>query len=376
MEQKNERKIYFFLLVLLCLISFGLGYYYFKTESSKEIKHFPITDSITLNVIPIIPQDTVVTYNYVGYVEAINQVDIIPYISGYLQNIAVKPGQFVQENDLLINIQPDEYKARLESSEASVLQASADFDYNQNYYERVQKSGNKAFSEVEISNAKNNYLQAYASLINAKANKSLAQVNYDYTIIRAPISGLLGNFTLSEGDYVSPNSGALLNIVQTDPIRVVFSLTDIEYLNMKEDGALFKDSVIKLRLPNGQIFEHNGEFKYTNNQINKNTNSLAVYVYFKNDKNDLLPNTYVTVNVDKTFKDIVLIDKNYVQILADGYFINIARNNKIISLKIDIFTEQNNQYIAKNIFQPNDLLIIEDIGTLNKDAKIDFKIIK
>ena len=112
----------------------------------------------------------------------------------------------------------------------------------------------------------------------------LADVNYSYTIIKAPISGLVGNFTLSTGDYVAPNSGALLSIVQTDPIRVVFSLTDTEYLNMKDGGSLFKDSVIKLRLPNGRQYEYAGEFKYTNNELNKSTNSLAVYAYFKNQK--------------------------------------------------------------------------------------------
>lgn len=376
MENKNERNIYIFLLLVLCLISLGMGYYIYKKEHIKEIKPVPVNDSITLDVTPIVPQVVAVTNNYVGYVEAINQVQIIPYISGYLKEIAITPGQNVKEGDLLIVIEQEEYKARVDAADAAVLQAQASFEYNQNYYERVQKSGKRAFSEIEIDNAKNNFLQAQANLKNTQANKMLADVNYSYTIIKAPISGLVGNFTLSTGDYVAPNSGALLSIVQTDPIRVVFSLTDTEYLNMKDGDSLFKDSVIKLRLPNGRQYEYAGEFKYTNNELNKSTNSLAVYAYFKNQKNELLPNAYVTVEVNKTFKDSVLIEKSFVKMLADGNYITLARNNQIMQQKVNILSDKGNQYVLENTFEPNDLLLLEDTGNLPSNAKLDFKIVK
>ncbi|MCM1323111.1 MAG: efflux RND transporter periplasmic adaptor subunit [Acetobacter sp.] len=376
MENKKERSFYIFLLLVLCLISFGLGYYIFKKDNIKEIRPVPINDSLTLNATPIIPQDIVVQTNYVGFVEAINQVQIVPYISGYLKDIKIKAGQTVHKNDLLITLEPEEYKAKLDAAEAAVLEAEASFEYNQNYYERVQKSGKRAFSEIEIDNAKNNFLQAQAQLKNTQANKMLADVNYNYTIIKAPISGLIGNFTLSPGDYVAPNSGALLNIVQTDPIRVVFSLTDTEYFNMKDNGQLFKDSVIQLRLPNGKLYNYTGEFKYTNNEINRSTNSLAIYTYFQNDKSELLPNAYVTVVVSKTFKNAVLINKNLVQLSADGNFTTISRQNNLIKHKLIILAEKENSYVVQNTFESNDLLLLEDISNLPPNTKIDFKITK
>lgn len=376
MESNKERRVYIFLLLVLCLISLSLGYYIFKQEHSREIRPIPINESITLNAIPIAPQDIIVTNSYVGYVEAINQVKIIPYISGYIKNVTVKAGQLVKKDDLLVTIDPDEYKARLEATEASVLQATASFEYNQNYYERVQKSGKRAFSEIEIDNAKNNFLQAQATLKNSQANKMLAEVNYDYTIIKAPISGLVGNFTLSPGDYVSPSSKALLSIVQTNPIRVVFSLTDTEYFNMKSQGQLFENSAIRLRLPNGEIFKHTGEFKYTNNEVNQSTNSLAVYTYFNNPQNELLPNAYVTVEVQKSFKNAVSVDKNFVKMQTDGNFLILAHNNIITKQKVEILSEKDNQYVLKNTFGTNDLLILDDTSNIPQNAKIDFKIVQ
>ena len=376
MENKNERFVYILLLLILCLASFGLGFYMFKMSDAKEARPVPVNDSITLNAKPIMPGDVTVTNSYVGYAEAINQVQIIPYISGYLQEISVKAGQFVREGELLITIEPNEYKAKLDAAEASVLQAEAAFAYNQNYYDRVQKSGKKAFSEIETDNAKNNFLQSQAALKNAEANRALAQVNYGYTKIKAPISGLVGNFTLSPGDYVSPGNGTFLNIVQTNPIRVLFSLTDAEYLNMAQsEKNLFNDSIIRLKTANGKIFPYPGEFKYTDNEINKTTNSLAVYTYFKNDKNELLPNSFVTVEVEKIFKDSVILDKNFIKMETTGNFVVIARNNAITKVKADIIADKNNQYVLRNTFNAGDLLILDDVSNLKSGANIHFDII-
>lgn len=377
MNSPKERFIYIFLLVFLCLASFGLGFYVFKSGIHKEAKPLPSSDSIVLNVKSITPQDNSITKNYVGFVEAINQVQIVPFVSGYLQHIAVNAGQAVREGDLLLKINPDEYNAKLNVAKAAVQQAEADFQYNQIYYNRVLKSGKKAFSETEIDSAKNNFLQSQANLENAKANLNLAEVNLNYTTIKAPISGIIGNFTLSKGDYVSPSSDALLNIIQMSPMRIVFSLTDTEYLNLKENNPLlFQNATIRLKLSNNAIFEYSGSFKYTDNKIDKNTNSLAVYTYFKNDNQLLLPNSFVTVEIKHQFKNTVLINKELVQMLPAGNFITIARNNIPQKVKIDILADSGTDYIVKNSFHPDDLFILDKLPNIPQGASLHFNLVK
>ena len=371
----NERRTYLFLLFFLCLISFGLGYYLFKYTAFKEIRPVPVTHSLTLNVQKIIPKDITVQKNYVGRVEAINLVQIIPYVSGYLQNILVKEGQYICKGDMMFTIDPGEYKAVLDAKEAAIIKAEANFEYNKNFYDRIQKSGNKAFPEIDIDNARNAFLQSEAELKNAIANRDAAQVNYQRTFIKAPISGLIGNFNLSVGDYVSPDSDALLSIVQTNPIKVVFSLTDVEYLNMKEDNTcLFKDTVIKLKTANGNFYPLAGKFKYTDNQINPKTNSLAIYTYFKNKDNILFTNSFVTVVLEKTFKDTVLINKNFIFMEEKGSFINIVRNNTIVHHPVEIITDKNDAYILKNTFISGDLLLTDEVKNIPYDAELKFNL--
>lgn len=371
----KNKYLYKGLLAFLCLVTLGLcGYYFYKTFFDKS-KNIPISNTVILNAMPIKTENVLVKKSYVGHVEAINQIQVIPYINGYLNKIIVKPGQMVNKNDLLLTIDDGEYKAKLEAADAAVLQATAAFDYSKEYYDRVQKSGKRAFSEIDIDNAKNNFLQAEATLKNAVAARKLAKVNFKYTQIKASITGLVGNFTLSTGDYVSPSGNSLFSIIQTNPIRVVFSLTDTEYLNLKEDGELFKDSVIKLILANGKTFANDGDFKYTDNHLNKNTNSLAVYAYFQNKNNELLPNSYVTVDVYKTFKNAVILDKNLVKMKEDGYFLTIGRNEHIKDIKVQILSEKNNQYVLKNIFDKEDVLVLDDTNNLKPNVKIHFNLV-
>jgi len=371
------RNIYIILLIGMCLVSFYLGFFMYKYQNPKEIKNIPINDSITINVSPFVPQSFIVKNSYVGRVEAINQVKVIPLVSGYIEKISVKEGSFVEKDNLLINIKPDEFKAKMLSADATVLQAKSNLEYTKSYFERVQKSGKNTFSETEIDNAKNNYLQAEASYKEAIANLLFATVNYEYTVIKAPISGLVGNFNLSVGDYVSPNNNNLLSIIQTNPIKVVFSLSDVEYINMiQNDGKLFKDTVIKLRLANGDIFEHNGEFKYTDNQLNKNTNSMSIYTYFNNENNILLPNAFVNIETQKELKNIFVIKKQFVKMKEDGNFINIARNNDIISVPIKILSEKNDMYAIENNLKDGDLLVLDDVSNIGKKAKLKFNIQK
>lgn len=372
--QNKSKIIYVFSVGLMLLIGvIACLWFYINHYNKKSSENTNIT---RIKALPIISQDITLQQNYIGYVEAIHQVQITPYISGYLQDILITPGQMVKKGEPLVTIEDAEYKAKLDAAEATVLKEQSSFEYNKNYYDRVQKSGKKAFSQTEIDNAKNNFQQSEALLKNALANKTFAHINYDYTKISAPISGLIGNINLSKGDYVTPTKSLLMNIVQTDPIRVVFSLTDKEYLDMLDDDQTFKDTIIKLRIANGGVYKYNGEFKYTDNQINKQTNSIAVYAYFKNDKNILLPNEFVTVEIFRTFKNIVLINKDLIQMKNTGNFVTIYRNGQFLNIPIQIITDLNTSYAVKNTFQKHDLLILNKNLSLPNLQKSSIKLIK
>ena len=194
----------------------------------------------------------------------------------------------------------------------------------------------------------------------------------------SPINGIVGNVSLTRGNYVSPANGSLFSIVQLSPIRVMFSITDKEYLNKLKKKSLFENEEILLKLSDNETFPNKGVFKYSDNSVNKNSGNVNIYVDFENLGKTLLPNAYVTIMVKQTFKQAIKILKDYVWLEENGSFVYVIRNGKIEKIEIDILADGNTFFIAENTLLPTDLLIMQnvnpaDIGknatTKNKDTK-------
>lgn len=316
--------------------------------------------AVSVSVAPFTPQSVTLSKKYIGYVTPVHSVDVLPFISGFVEKIFVQSGQFVREGQLLMILEQGEYKAQLDLARAGVMQAEAALENAETYYRRIQAAGNKAVAQADRDKAQAEYLSAKAALAQAQAQLAVAQINYDYTVIRAPISGLIGTIEPTKGDYVSPAGSPLMTIIQTTPIQVVFSITDKDYIqSVTENGLsnLLAGEKIRLQLANGEIYPVSGVYKYADNALNKPTNSVAVYVNFDNKDNILLSNSYVTVYLEKDLKDIVLIAQNQVDLTPQGNFVTVANQQGIRREKIDIIDTMGSDYVVKNTFGAQDYLV-------------------
>lgn len=375
MQNKYGKKVYSKLLIVLLLLAALLVYF---VTTSGEAFSKASDPEVTYNAELIKAEDVNVSNTYVGFITPVHSVSVIPYINGFLDQIMVTGGQEVKAGDIMIIIKQDEYKAQLDASKAQVMQADANYANAKLYYERVKKAGSKAISKTELDNAKASFLSTQATLAQAKANRDLAQVNYNYTIIKAPIDGIVGNVNLTKGEYVSPASKSLLKIIQYDPIRVVFSITDKDYLSeiAKDPNGLFSQDKIKLKLSNGKIFEKIGKFQFSDNEIDRSTNSLSVYADFENMNKALLANAYVDVILEKVYKNGVLIPQTLVNMLPDGNFVYTVNNDILSKTPIEIVNSQGKQYLIRNNFKVGDYLITDKVNRFEPGQKVKLKLNK
>ena len=206
----------------------------------------------------------------------------------------------------------------------------------------------------------------------AKANFENAKVNYGYTILSSPINGIVGDVSLTKGNYVSPSSGALFSVVQLSPIRVVFSVTDKEYLQ-KSKKNMFANQEILLKLSDGQIFPNSGTFKYSDNTVEKTSNSINIYADFENIGKTLMPNAYVTVLVKEIFNNALKISKEFIMLDEEGSFVYLIRDGKIARENLKILADGNNFFIVQNTFEPTDFLITQTINPKDIGALANLK---
>jgi len=306
---------------------------------------------------------------YIGYVTPINEVDVYSYINGFVDEVLVKGGQSVRAGEELVKIKPEEYVAALNEALATEEKAEADFNYAQNYYERMKRAGTKAISQTELDSAEAKYLAAKGNLAQAKAAVERAKINFGYTTIRATINGVIGTVGLSVGDYVSPQK-RLFNIVQTDPIRIVFAISDKDYLEENRHEEMFDGEKIKLVLADGNEYEHQGFFEYADNAMDRTTNAIAVYARFANPQEKLVDNAYVTVEVEKQYVGVA-VAKDLVTLLPEGAEVNVVVEGDVVKPHItEILTEYEDKYILQNNFKSGDKLVLDKVTVAKEGRKM------
>ncbi len=174
----------------------------------------------------------VVEYDeFTGRFAATDSVDIRARVSGFLDKVGFNDGAVVKKDDILFLIDRRPYKAALEQAQASVTSAQARLTFGQSDFERaqsLQKTGNIA--EQLVDQRRQTFTSARADLDSAEAALRAAQLNYNFTEVRAPIAGRISRRAISEGNLVNANDTLLTNIVSLDPIYFYFDVDERSYL--------------------------------------------------------------------------------------------------------------------------------------------------
>lgn len=359
----NRKKVLFVLAAVLIL---GSGFMWLRKPKMSEIgEKTPVFRAVAVH-----PETAVITHSYIGQVEAINDTEIVPFISGYIVDIKASGGQNVRRGDVLAVLKQEQYAAQVAAATAKIYAAKADYVNAEIKYKRLKKAGLKAVSATQIDDAKAAFSVAKAQLQQARAEFLDAQTNLNYTYLTAPFSGVIGHISASIGDYVSPSAKALTRLVQFDPIRVVFSITDKEFLQ----GILHDEkNQIHLQSADGKILAQTGEIKYTANAVDPQTDSLAVYAEFANKEQQLVPNAYVNVLIDRTYNDAVLIEKNLLQMKEDGNYVYTALDGILTLHKLEVIGDYEQKTAAVNNFKAGEVLILDDVDERYVGHKINIE---
>ena len=178
------KKILCILVILCVLLCIGLKINYHKKDNAvQEQTILPVTVNVQkMQSIPL-----VLSHAFIGSVIPIHSVEIRPFISGFIDEVNVKGGDFVTENQSLFLLEQSQYIAPLDLQMANVVTASADFENAKTYYERLQNAGDQAVSQSDLDAAKAKFLTTEAAVGAAVAQYDAAQVMYNYTFIKMAI---------------------------------------------------------------------------------------------------------------------------------------------------------------------------------------------
>ena len=265
------------------------------------------------------------TYNlperFVAHAEPVQEVELLPQVDGYIKEILFREGDIVKAGDVLYVLDGERYEAIVNQRKADLAAAEAEERRSIRYWERMRKADARGVTELERDNAEAGAQSAKAAVMQAKANLIVAEYDLKKTRVIAPISGQIGKTSAHVGDYVSPSKGALARIVQVDPMRVSFPLTDRAYVSWRNARLKGKapDYRMRLVLPDGSEYHGEGKWAFDDNTMSKDTATIIMRLEFPNPDRLLVPNTYVTLLVDdKAPPEIPCVPQQAVMDLPSG----------------------------------------------------------
>ena len=245
--------------------------------------------------------DNVDVRRYTGHVTHSASVNLVARVSGELLRMGFKEGDLVKKDQVLFELDPVRYQAAVASAEAKVAENEARLSYAEITYNRSSSLYEQRATSKDTMDSSEAEKDAFvAALAASKATLITSKDDLDNTVITAPISGKIGVSSYTEGNYLTPSSGVIATIIQVDPLRVHFSISNRDFLAMfGTEQRLKENAIVKLRLADDSTYEHDGKVEFIDNQANTRTDSVQVYASFANPDGKLLPGSTVTVMLSR-----------------------------------------------------------------------------
>lgn len=314
---------------------------------------------------------------YPGNIEGIVNVDVKPQVTGYLQAVLVKEGQYVQKGQPLFRIMPDVYYEQVKNSDAGLKSALAAQATARLEVEKLRPLvDGKVVSDMQLKTAQANYNAATAQVEQAKAALGSSKINANFTLIKAPVSGYIGRIPNRTGTLVSPtDTTALTTLSDISTVQVYFSISEANYITYSKEGIFSGDSGnIQLILADGSVYNQKGRVEAGSGNIDKATGSITMKAIFPNPDKLLRSGGAGKIVIGRTIDNIVQLPITSVKDIQDKFFVfKLADSSKVAMVPIQIDGKTKDTYYVKSGVKAGDKIAINRIDMLQDGMKVQPK---
>jgi RND family efflux transporter MFP subunit len=318
-----------------------------------------------------------------GNAASVNVVRFVARVEGFLEEINFRDGQEVHKGDLLFKIQQDQYKYQLEKAEAQVrgLQAAVQFGRTETgRYSQLRESGGA--KDVRVDEWNYNVAKSESELASAQAEVELAKLKVSYTELQAPFDGRMGNHLVDAGNLVGSagQQTVLGEILQLDPIWVVFNLSEQEILQVRQNliGQNIKYAdVFKIPIDVGLAgvsdFPFHGTIQYVAPGVDPQTGTMLVRGVLPNPEHTLLPGFFVRVRLPRgrVLADALLVPDRAIQTDQGGRYLFVLNKDDVVEQRYTQLGElTGNMRVILSGINAQDRIIISDFWRVSPGAKV------
>lgn len=324
----------------------------------------------------VITRTTPIVYDYTGFVEATQEMNLAPQVTGQIVGKYFKGGDTVQAGQVLYEIDPRTYKANLLSAEGNLASARATLANAEMDAERYTKLYEQnAVSKQMLDNAVTARDQARASVKALEGLLLNAQINMEETKVTAPFTGRTDTSSLEVGNYVAAGQSVLTKISNTDPVFVKFSIAEPEYLTLAaaSDGNGAALDNLSAVLANGETYGLKGKVAEVNRGISDNTGTLTIKATFQNPKKELLPGMFAHIQATGGVRENALLipQRSVTELMYKNFVYVVGADNKVIMKEIKLGQKVGRLIMVNGGLTGEETLVVEGVGKMRQGALVD-----
>ena len=317
---------------------------------------------------------------FVARTEAFQEADIRARVEGELIERTFREGAYVEKGQTLFKIDASEYTASVSEIEASLKSNRAAASRAERYLKRGREIAKDGFiSEADLDKLQTNLDQAQAAVNSSEAALEKAKLNLSYTTIDAPFSGRIGKVSFDVGNIVNPQSGALAQLTDIDPIYVSFQVEESDYISYQQSHQQTNNSPedvpldLSLRLPNDTDFEQPGTLDFADTKIDRSTGTVELRAKFDNPNGIVMPGLFVTLVVESQDKQSqALVPQAAVQENQQGKFVLVVKDDNTVAQRlVDLGRRIDAMWVVKSGIEQGERVIVEGLQKVRSGVEVN-----
>jgi len=332
---------------------------------------------LTLPVFEVDSGTAVTVRDYLGTIEGKVNVEIRPQVEGILEKIYVDEGSFVKKGQNLFKVNELPYREALKNAIAEERVEKAKQKNARLEVENLRSLvENDVISDVQLRTAQSNYEVASASVAKAATAVATAQIDLNFTIIKAPSDGYIGRIPKRIGNLLSKNDSQPITVLSdTREVYVYFSMSESDFLHFTKRGRL-DDSInaannselipyVRLILADGSEYNEKGIVDAIDGQVNNTTGAISLRASFSNPEQVLRHGNTGTLKMEELRSSVILIPQVAITELQDKKFVyTVTSTNHIKKRAIEIDGTSGSNYIVKKGLEPGDRIVLAGFDKL------------
>ena len=326
----------------------------------------PAPQAPEVKAMQVVRKDTPIAYEFVGTVEAKNEVQVRAKVSGNIVEKMVTGGAVVSKGQPLFRIDSRQYNSTLLTNQATAAQSEAVLARTRQDVARYnQLASQGAISQQTLDNALSEEQQNAAAVKANWAKVQQSQEDIEDTIIVSPLDGRIDVNDLSIGSFVTAGSTTMATISSVDPVMVKFSMSENEYLqfakNNKGASPIEWGRDLKLILSDGSTYPLSGQIEQVDKGLATGTGTLSFKASFNNPNKLLVPGMFARVAVQSEVRQgALLIPQRAVQQMLDKTLVTvIGEGDKTETRAVKMGTKVGNMWVVDEGVTENDRIVVE-----------------